>query len=83
MQPAAAPATPVLSGDATAAAVLPVAQVTMAMRRFHERMGNVNVKDCAALAAQQGVRLTETVDFACAVCATAKQRNCDSDDRSC
>ena len=37
-------------------------------------MGHVNIKDCAALASQQGVKLTETVDFACSVCATAKQR---------
>ena len=44
------------------------------MKLFHERFGHLNVKDCAALAAQQAVRLTETVDFACDVCATAKQR---------
>ena len=44
------------------------------MKLFHERCGHLNVKDCAALAAQQAVRLTETVDFACDVCATAKQR---------
>ena len=44
------------------------------MRLFHERMGHVNTKDCAALAAKQGIKLLETVDFTCDVCATAKQR---------
>ena len=44
------------------------------MRLFHERMGHVNTKDCAALAAKQGIKLLETADFTCDVCATAKQR---------
>ena len=61
--PAAAPAT-VPTGEAAAAVVLPAVQTTMTLKLFHERMGHVNAKDCAALAAQQGIRLTETVDFA-------------------
>jgi hypothetical protein len=73
--PAAAAPAAVPAGEAAAAAVvLPAVQTTMTMKLFHERMGHINTKDCAALAAQQGVRLTETVDFVCDICATAKQR---------
>ena len=54
----AAPAPVMPTGEVAAAAVvLPAAQTTMTLKLFHERMGHINVKDCASLAAQQAVRV--------------------------
>ncbi len=39
--------------------ILPMEYMTM--RLFHERVGHINSKDCFALAAQQRIKLTETV----------------------
>ncbi len=72
-----APAPALAPAPAPAAVPAPTpaqAAPTMTLRLFHERMGHVNVKDCSALAAQQGIKLLNTADFHCDVCATAKQR---------
>ena len=54
----------------------PVVQpvTTMSMQLFHERVGHVHFKECSAMAAQQGIKLTNTTNAFCDVCQTSKQR---------
>ena len=47
---------------------------TMSMQLFHERMAHVNIKDCKALAAEQGIKLTNTDKEVCPICQSGKQR---------